>query len=124
MSFLSYKDNLRIGITVDKSIIPQGDAKKLIDLTVCELEKMCRLVGISHKGNRICDDLRLEPDAVRHNSEDDDSSSSGFAEEESLEDEDEYCQQNAFNHNSAQLEQTEICAPRSRKTISCTTEYT
>ncbi len=158
MSFLSYKDKLRIGMTVDKGIIPEGlqGARHLMNLTVWELEKMARLVGINHKGHGINDYLLSEPGVQRHNSEDEleelllphsspflssrrrrkikkiqdnDSTSSssedfGFVEEESVEDEDEYGQQNTPNDKSAQLEQTEIHAPRSRKNIVCSTENT
>ncbi|CAL8123081.1 unnamed protein product [Orchesella dallaii] len=72
VSILSYTDTIRIGMTVDKGIIPEGQqgAKHLINLTVRELEKMARVVGINPKGHGISEDLLFEPGVRRHNSED------------------------------------------------------
>ncbi|ODN04367.1 O-acyltransferase WSD1, partial [Orchesella cincta] len=72
VSILSYTDTLRIGMTVDKGIIPEGQqgARHLINLTVRELEKMARVVGMDPKGHGISEELLYEPGVRRHNSED------------------------------------------------------
>lgn len=122
VSFLSYKDTIRIGMTVDKGVVRDGQqgTRHLINLTVRELEKMARMVGINPKGHGIPRDLLIEPSVSddeleelllpdsspllsskrkRRNREryfkDSDSVSSssedfGYVEEESLEDDDEF----------------------------------
>lgn len=137
-------------MTVDKGVIPQGNqgARHLVNLTIRELEKMARLVGVDPKGHGISAELLFEPGVRRHNSDDEleelllpdsspdfsskrrrrskakdfkdsDSNSSssedfGYADEESLDDEEEFSQTEQHKNNGLQ-EQTVENVIRARK---------
>ncbi|CAG7723524.1 unnamed protein product [Allacma fusca] len=52
ISFLSYGSNLRIGLTVDKGIIPNGNdgARGILQNTIEELVKLAEQIGVSTEG--------------------------------------------------------------------------